>query len=67
MSLLKHVGTIGSLTMVSRVAGMAREADGILRGRLSGINTSILSGGGPDPGGVSVRGSDVAAIPAMKA
>ncbi len=25
MSLLKHVGTIGSLTMVSRVAGMARE------------------------------------------
>ncbi|MBU1254821.1 MAG: murein biosynthesis integral membrane protein MurJ, partial [Alphaproteobacteria bacterium] len=25
MSLLKHVGTIGGLTMVSRVAGMARE------------------------------------------
>ena len=25
MSLLKHVGTIGSLTMVSRIAGMARE------------------------------------------
>ena len=25
MSLLKHVGTIGSLTLVSRVAGMARE------------------------------------------
>ena len=25
MSLLKHVGTIGSLTMVSRVAGMARD------------------------------------------
>ena len=25
MSLLKHVGTIGSLTMLSRVAGMARE------------------------------------------
>ena len=25
MSLLKHVGTIGSLTMVSRLAGMARE------------------------------------------
>ncbi|RPF71843.1 murein biosynthesis integral membrane protein MurJ [Aurantiacibacter spongiae] len=36
MSLLKHVGTIGSLTMVSRVAGMARE---MIFSRVLGANT----------------------------